>query len=172
MRDTVDQLVRELLGHERPDPRPDEGGADAERRGNQRRGHGRVEELPHLETPGDQRDLHGVVGVHEEEQRERPERPGQSGELVEPGNGRGAEEDQRIKYGGDAGAHPEDRGAVRPRELRRLDDGGVEAGLDDHVPQVHEDEHDGEHAELLGGKKPGHDDLDRHLHDSISASLE
>lgn len=160
----VDELVGELLGDERPEARAGERRADAGGRGRGDGDHRRPEDLPHLEVARHLGDLDCVVGVDDQEQPEGAQRPDDAGHRVEGRNGGRGEEDHRVQSDGHREAHPEDRREIRVVRLRRLDEGGVEPGLHDDVAQVHEDEHDSERTELLGGEKSGHDDLDDKFH--------
>ena len=82
------------------------------------------------------------------------------------------EEEGGVEGAGDAEAHPEDGGVVVLRGVGRLYDGGVEAALDDDVAHVHEDQHDGEHAELARGEEPRHHHLDGERDDGRAPLLE
>ena len=169
---TVDDLVGELLGHERPDARAGERRADAGGRGRGDGSHRRPEDLPHLKVAGDLCDLDRVVGVDDQQEAEGAQRPGEARHRVEGLHGGGREEDRRVQGDRDREAHPEHGGEVRVVRLRRLDEGGVEAGLHDDVAQVDEDEHDRERTELLGSEQARHDDLDDHLDELVASALE
>lgn len=171
VRQAVGNLVGELLGDEGPHAGARHGAPDAARGGNGRGEDGGVEDLPHLQPAGDEGDLHRVVGVDHEQEREGPERPDEPGQGVEGRDGRRREEDRRVEDGGYREAHPEHGRAVDASHLRRLYERRVHSGLHHDVAEVHEDEHDGEHAELLGGEQACHDNLDGELDDGVPPAL-
>lgn len=170
--EAVHGLVGELLEDERPHARPGEGAPNADRRRGERGDDRGVEHLAELEVPRDDGDLDRVVGIHHKQQRQRAERPDEPRHGVECGDPGRRQKNCCVEGERDRQAEPEDRGAVVLRGVRRLDEGGVEAGLHDHAAEIHEHKHDREHAELLGREQSRHDDLDDHLNDGVATALE
>ena len=96
VREAVRDLVGELLRDERPHPEPRDSAHDAEDGGDEAGEDGSVEDLPHLEPAGDERDLHSVVGVDDEEQRQGAKRPDEAGHGVEGRYPRGSDVDDEV----------------------------------------------------------------------------
>ena len=169
--DAFDQLEQELLNNEGPDARPGKSRSDAGKPRDETRGDRCPRRLAELHRARNDGLLDRVVRVDDEDEHEDAQGRNDGRRLIERRNRRSEEEREYIEDDRDGKAHPENGGVIAVRRFRRLNDGGVQARLNDNVADVHEHEHDGKHAELIGCENARHDDLDHESNDRGPAEL-
>ena len=116
-----------------------------------------------IQSTADLGQLDGVERTGEQGQTDDTERRHQIRHFVKPGNGRCSEEQTGINGNDDAHGDPENGGVVVIGDIFILDEGGIEAPLNEHIGQGDENGHQAELAVVLRVKDPGQHQLQQEL---------